>query len=47
MSMGLYNEKQHVAQLWGCHDLHTANWESLLKRTTLADVCIQLEQEFD
>ena len=26
-----------VAQLWGCHDLHTADGESVLKRTAIAD----------
>ena len=36
MSMGLYNGgKKHVAQL---HDLHTADGESVLKRTAIAYV---------
>ena len=36
--MGLYNGKKPVAQLWGCHDLHTAHRESVLKRTAMAEV---------
>ena len=38
MSMGLYNGKKPVAQLTSCRDLHTANGESLLKRTAIAYV---------
>ena len=36
--MGLYNGQNPVAQLWCCHDLHTADGESVLKRTAIADV---------
>ena len=36
--MELYNGKNPVAQLCGCHDLHTANGESVLKRTAIAYV---------
>ena len=36
--MGLYNGKRPVAQLRGCHDLHTADGESVHKRTVKADV---------
>ena len=36
--MRLYNGKKPVAQLWCCHDLHTADGESVLKRTAIADV---------
>ena len=40
MSMRPYNEKKQlnkpVAQFWGCHDLHTADGESVLKRTAIA-----------
>ena len=35
--MGLYNGKKSVAQLSGCHDLLTADGESMLK-TAIADV---------
>ena len=38
MSVGLYNGKKTVAQLCGCHDLHTADGESVLKRTAIDDV---------
>ena len=37
MSIGLYNGGNPVAQLCGCHDLHTADRESsVLKRTAIA-----------
>ena len=38
MLMGLYtsNGKNPVAQLWGCHDLLTADREFALKRTAIA-----------
>ena len=36
--MELCNWKIPVDQLLGCHDLHTADGESLLKRTAIADV---------
>ena len=38
MSMGLDNGKKPVAQLGSCHDLHTADGESMLKRTAIANV---------
>ena len=37
MSVGLYKNKL-VAELWGYHDLHTTDGESVLKRTTIAYV---------
>ena len=36
MSVGLNNVKKTVAQLLGCHDLQTADGESVLKRTAIA-----------
>ena len=36
--MGLYNGGKPVDQLWGCHDLHTADGESVPKRTAIAYV---------
>ena len=36
MPMGLYEGKKPVAQLWVCHDIHTADGESVLKRTAIA-----------
>ena len=36
MSMGLYIGKKPIAPLWGCHYLHTADGESVLKRTAIA-----------
>ena len=38
MSMGLDDGKKPVAQLCGCHDLHTADRESVLKRIAIAFV---------
>ena len=45
MSMGLLFViwKKKVAQLWCCHDLHTADGESVLKRTAIADVVYSLQ----
>ena len=36
--MGLYNGRRPLAQLCGCHDLHKADGEPVLKRTAKADV---------
>ena len=36
--MGLYNGKKTLDQLRGCHDLHRADGEFLLKRTAIAYV---------
>ena len=36
--MGLHNGEKSVAQLWGCHDSHTTDGESVLKRTAIAYV---------
>ena len=38
MAMGLYNVKKPIAQLSGCHELHTTDGESVLKRTAIDDV---------
>ena len=34
MAMGLYNGKKPVAKLSGCHDLHMADGESVLKKNS-------------
>ena len=36
--MGLYNGEKPVAQLLGCHDLHTTDGESVIKRKAIACV---------
>ena len=36
MSMELYNVEKLVSQLWGCHDLHTADGEFVFERTAIA-----------
>ena len=41
--MGLYNGEKHVAQLWGRHDLHTADRESMFKRTVIDYVVYSIQ----
>ena len=45
MSIGLYNGKKPIAQLCGCHDLHTTDGESMLKRTAIDYVVYSTKTE--
>ena len=41
--MGLNNQENPIAQLWGCHDLHTTDGESMLKRAAIPYVVYSTE----
>ena len=45
--MALYNGEKLVDQLSSCHDLHTADGESVLKTTAIGDVVYLTRERVD